>query len=389
MRHAIFDIVHHRLSTEKIIKKESKQGFEVIAFQALKALPMTIYQAVSSCPSVFHRLTQPSRSGDYSDTNNNNPVAGIVGKIGQKLRSKLPQKLSKKGGYEMLPAATKEGDELSTTGAATDTDEISDGEVDDNDDDLVTLELGGRSRSRTGSHHDERIAGKVTCRFLNNTPTLTSSSSKQLSQSSSTASKGHQANPYASHSFNPSGAVFFRATGLNVLSGEKPLFGSNGLDLSLRCGEIMTIEGPSGLGKTRLLRAIAQLDCPLTGEVSLTDTAVAAGAEVPSNKHGSLPLDSDSSSKPAEAHVMRIACPPAVSVLPASSPLHPAPSYAIDSSSGTTIEASHGPVVSDATTSLANRAGSFLSSIYEAVTAAHDLSIPSWRRRVIYVPQVR
>ena len=34
----------------------------------------------------------------------------------------------------------------------------------------------------------------------------------------------------------------------------------------------MTVEGPSGLGKTRLLRALSQLDPPLTGEMKFLDS---------------------------------------------------------------------------------------------------------------------
>ena len=85
----------------------------------------------------------------------------------------------------------------------------------------------------------------------------------------------------------------FEADGFNVLSGDIPLFathhsraleeedglleggglfggegsfgGLQGIHISLRKGERMSVEGPSGLGKTRLLRAIAQLDPPLSG----------------------------------------------------------------------------------------------------------------------------
>ena len=45
------------------------------------------------------------------------------------------------------------------------------------------------------------------------------------------------------------------------------------LSLSLRAsysGERVSVEGPSGLGKTRLLRAIAELDRPLGGTMTLS-----------------------------------------------------------------------------------------------------------------------
>lgn len=54
---------------------------------------------------------------------------------------------------------------------------------------------------------------------------------------------------------------------VNVLSGGATLFGSDGLSLTIRPGEILTLEGPSGLGKTRLLRAISQLDELYTGSL--------------------------------------------------------------------------------------------------------------------------
>eukprot|EP01040_Poterioochromonas_malhamensis_P002001 gene2002-2137_t len=53
---------------------------------------------------------------------------------------------------------------------------------------------------------------------------------------------------------------------MNVKSGDQNvLFTNDGLNISLYDGEIVTIEGRSGLGKTRLLRAIAGLDAPHQG----------------------------------------------------------------------------------------------------------------------------
>lgn len=58
-------------------------------------------------------------------------------------------------------------------------------------------------------------------------------------------------------------------TGLNVLSGEVYLFPSAGLSLSIFPGQRVSVEGPSGIGKTRLLRALAQLDEPVSGTLIL------------------------------------------------------------------------------------------------------------------------
>lgn len=86
----------------------------------------------------------------------------------------------------------------------------------------------------------------------------------------------------------PLGGVLFEATGVNVLSGEEPLFatsgdradrqggGLEGLDITLRRGERMSVEGPSGLGKTRLLRALAQLDEPLSGTMHIASRGATA-----------------------------------------------------------------------------------------------------------------
>ena len=37
----------------------------------------------------------------------------------------------------------------------------------------------------------------------------------------------------------------------------------------------MSVEGPSGLGKTRLLRALAQLDAPLGGTITMVGVSEA------------------------------------------------------------------------------------------------------------------
>eukprot|EP00597_Dinobryon_sp_UTEXLB2267_P004529 CAMPEP_0170060906 /NCGR_PEP_ID=MMETSP0019_2-20121128/2678_1 /TAXON_ID=98059 /ORGANISM="Dinobryon sp., Strain UTEXLB2267" /LENGTH=563 /DNA_ID=CAMNT_0010266613 /DNA_START=294 /DNA_END=1985 /DNA_ORIENTATION=+ len=64
--------------------------------------------------------------------------------------------------------------------------------------------------------------------------------------------------------------VLLQLTNVNVLSGsEATLFPHSGLSISLKSGERVTFEGPSGIGKTRLLRAIAQLDEPLQGSMQI------------------------------------------------------------------------------------------------------------------------
>lgn len=61
--------------------------------------------------------------------------------------------------------------------------------------------------------------------------------------------------------------VIFEARGLSARAGARTLFDE--LDLVLRARERLVIVGPSGAGKTRLLRQLAWLDPLPSGEVSL------------------------------------------------------------------------------------------------------------------------
>lgn len=62
---------------------------------------------------------------------------------------------------------------------------------------------------------------------------------------------------------------FFKIKNFNVPSGDLLLFGEDGFSIEVRKGEIITVEGCSGIGKTRLLRALAQLDNPTSGNAEL------------------------------------------------------------------------------------------------------------------------
>jgi ABC-type multidrug transport system fused ATPase/permease subunit len=63
----------------------------------------------------------------------------------------------------------------------------------------------------------------------------------------------------------------------NVLCGEVPLFGTDGLNLDLRQGEVLTVEGSSGIGKSRHQRSLSMLDVRLSGSIK------SGGAESVSN----------------------------------------------------------------------------------------------------------
>jgi hypothetical protein len=66
-----------------------------------------------------------------------------------------------------------------------------------------------------------------------------------------------------------SAAPILEIRGLNIKSGELPLFDAGRFAFTLHAGQRVALEGKSGLGKTRLLRAIAQLDDSLCGTCTL------------------------------------------------------------------------------------------------------------------------
>jgi putative ABC transport system permease protein len=99
------------------------------------------------------------------------------------------------------------------------------------------------------------MTGRATYSILEVEPNKSSGNDEQDGSST----RYHQAYPYHSSDVLVIG-------NLNVLSGDaKKLFHGKGLQLVLRVGERVTLEGSSGIGKTRLLRAISQLDAPIEG----------------------------------------------------------------------------------------------------------------------------
>jgi putative ABC transport system permease protein len=66
-----------------------------------------------------------------------------------------------------------------------------------------------------------------------------------------------------------SAAPILEIRGLNIKSGELLLFDAERFSFTLHAGQRIALEGKSGLGKTRLLRAIAQLDDSLCGTCTL------------------------------------------------------------------------------------------------------------------------
>jgi UDP-glucose/iron transport system ATP-binding protein len=65
--------------------------------------------------------------------------------------------------------------------------------------------------------------------------------------------------------------MFFRAQGIAVEAGGRRLV--DGLDLELERGRCLVVRGPSGVGKSLLLRQLARLDAAVAGEMFLEDRA--------------------------------------------------------------------------------------------------------------------
>lgn len=70
-------------------------------------------------------------------------------------------------------------------------------------------------------------------------------------------------------------APAIRLQDLGVSHGGRAVF--SGLDATLPAGAFSVLLGPSGVGKTSLLRAIALLDAPATGQITADDGAPLAG----------------------------------------------------------------------------------------------------------------
>lgn len=85
---------------------------------------------------------------------------------------------------------------------------------------------------------------------------------------------------------SPSGAAkscseFLRAEGLRKTfrSGPQEITPLDGIDLAVKCGEMIAIVGPSGAGKSTLLHLLAALDTPTSGTVYFDGNSLRSLAE--------------------------------------------------------------------------------------------------------------
>jgi ABC-type multidrug transport system fused ATPase/permease subunit len=115
----------------------------------------------------------------------------------------------------------------------------------------------------TSTHgQNEQVPGRACYRILANS-FLTDSGSKLISDVSNI------------------GTPVFAVRGYNILCGEEPLLDFAGLSIDVNQGSIVTIEGSSGIGKSRLLRSLCLLDEPLSGSLSCWGRSVEGGDEAP------------------------------------------------------------------------------------------------------------
>nr|WP_203645398.1 ABC-F family ATP-binding cassette domain-containing protein [Streptomyces sp. SID14478] len=73
----------------------------------------------------------------------------------------------------------------------------------------------------------------------------------------------------------PAGRTLFLGEGLRVRHGERDLFGSEGVDLTVRGPERIALTGPNGAGKTTLLKVIGGELAPDSGDLRRADGRIA------------------------------------------------------------------------------------------------------------------
>lgn len=233
IKHAALD-ENHRLTYSRIIKKSTgKTNIEVAIYRALLTCTTSI---LASCNSLFCYCCSC-------------------------LKNKSSLSLSSQSGaYE----------KVSTEMSLTEDDDAFGG--DDNDD----VEGGGIGMVDSNVNLKQ---SKCTFRIIEN--------ANLAYQPSTTGTSNGSTHSSSSMITGTEAFVLFQAVDVNIEVGEgevkaMKLFpgAGGGLSVALRYGERMSLEGPSGLGKTRLLRAFAQLDPMAAGGISLMGSGSSSSLRV-------------------------------------------------------------------------------------------------------------
>lgn len=234
IRKAIFD-KQHRLTKSKIAKRsDGKLEIDVALIKALKDLMNGIWWIIRKLISfiVNARPLANENNSAYDPLSSTDSTHGLV-------------QLSPSSGHGNR-------NELDDTSNGSSLFKIED-EDEESSDRLI------------GSDHASpyfNMVGRATYTIIGVDPNecIAESTSTSGQSEEKSSNQYHQEFPYL-----PTTELLIIAN-LNVLSGEsKKLFSGNGLQIVLRVGERITLEGSSGIGKTRLLRAISQLDMPVEG----------------------------------------------------------------------------------------------------------------------------
>lgn len=212
VRHAVFDR-EHRLTPEKLIKS-GKVEIDVAIYRVFSQAGQFIWKYLIRCEGITALFTSPPSSSVSAS-----PAAG-------------------RSVYAPLSDASQHQVEMTRSN-----------DEENGDETVITLNRSGREWNTIA---EDGLTGRVTFSLVANTPIYNPRS------------------PVARADEWP----FFAVHQANVKSGTGKLFVSSyttqmsGLSFRMSPGERITLEGPSGIGKTRLLRALAELDPLYQGHVS-------------------------------------------------------------------------------------------------------------------------
>eukprot|EP01038_Epipyxis_sp_PR26KG_P010274 gene10274-13815_t len=246
--HAVFDN-EHRLTTNKIIKKKGKEEIDTALYNSFLYILRLIYQQFNRFCCCLAFLTYKSR--DTKHHYKRLPVNSI-----NKAKSSNGEIRS----VELT--VIKEDDIESKTETLSFT-------IEDNDD--YDNEFNNNENSKIDDNNIEISPSPSMSPVYLNSPT--SPSRYKVSYEIITNNPTDHLDIIhhnTSNNNNNNTDQLLAVNNLNVLSGEINLFDEKGLNINIKCGEIITLEGPSGIGKTRLLRALSLLDKPLAGAINLS-----------------------------------------------------------------------------------------------------------------------